>query len=463
MKRSRRRGSALIIALIVVIIVVGIGGAFLVDTIARSQTGARAVQSDEAQLVCEAALEKVRRALYVYKSEGTYAWNEIVADHAAMSIDPDAHWADYLVRKDDPDFAAYWASFDQSGVNTLDDAPLPADPDHFLGVTKPFGEGGFMAVVRDNDDGDSDPLADIDNKLLVYVTASLPDGTQRQIEALVEYDPGVFTPDVAILVDGSLKLNGNPDILGSLGSVHANSSLDISGNPNIALNATTAGTLTVSGNPTVGGNLGSAPYVNVPEINVADYKTQADYILDANGNVYDEMGNFVADGKKGWNNFKFTGQNWDISGNSAPMPAAYYIETDFKISGNPGTPASPVKATFFVQGSFAVSGNPSLQPFLYDIAAISGADVQVSGNPDGLYEGFYYAYEQLKISGNPNLVGSFVAKNLQDVSNEVTSGSSTDPLAGQVSGNPQITYDGGLNTGIPTAGGVNVRNMRRLK
>jgi type II secretory pathway pseudopilin PulG len=172
MKKSRRRqGSALIIALIVVIIVVGIGGAFLVDTMARGKMSHSGVQSDEAQMICEAALEKVRRALFVYKDTGSYDWNDLIFDHAGMSIDPDTHWNDYLSRKDDSDFVSYAADYDQAGVNTAEDAPMPADPDHFLGISKPFGEGAFTVVIRDNDDGDADPAVDSDSKLLVYVAA----------------------------------------------------------------------------------------------------------------------------------------------------------------------------------------------------------------------------------------------------------------------------------------------------
>ena len=64
-RRVRTHGSAMILALIVVIIVVGLGGAFLADSASQAQMGFRAIESDEATMLAEAALERTRRALYV--------------------------------------------------------------------------------------------------------------------------------------------------------------------------------------------------------------------------------------------------------------------------------------------------------------------------------------------------------------------------------------------------------------
>lgn len=412
------------------------------------------VQSDEAQLLAEAGLERARRALYLYKENGSYDWNQLLADHQYLSIDPADHWREYeMMSQYRPTTMEYYGTGDW-----YVEAPLPGESDYCLGYTQFFSEGGFVVIVRDNDDGDDDPLSDADGRLMLYVTASLPDGTQRQVEALVEYQPSDFVPDVAILVDGSLALNGNPEVQGALGSVHANSNLTILGDPTIEKDATTAGTLDVRGTPTVGGNLGKVPYVPVPEVQVSDYLVEADYVLKGNGDVLDASGAVIADGRMGWNNLKFVGGRWEIQGNAAPVPAAYYCETDLKIGGSPN-----VTATFFVQGSLSVTGDPRLRPFYKDVSVIVGGDLALKGTPAGAYEGFYYAYEQLKIAGNPVLNGSFVAKNAQDVSNAVSAGSAVDPMAGVVIGNPVITYNGGLDTGIPVNGSVQLRSMTRLK
>jgi hypothetical protein len=462
--RRQERGSALIVALIVIIIAVGIGGAFLADTLARSSISQKGVQSDEAQMIAEAALEKTRRALWVYKSDGTYEWDQIIADHAAYSIDPDVHWSDYQVRKNETDFQTYMAASASPGYNTYNDAPLPGDPSHFFGTSMPFGEGAYMAIVRDNDDGDGDPTTDSDLQILVYITSCLPDGTIRQIEALVRYEDPTYTPDHAILVDGTIQFNGTPDVLGTKGKAHANGDIVLSGNPIFSISANATGTIDEGSAPTPpeGFNEG-VPEVPFPEVNPTQYKSQAQYVLRSNGQVYDQIGNAVVGSGAGggWNGWKFSGGLWSFSGGSTPPTATYYVEGSAKLSGAGGSPTRTM--SIVAEGSIETTGNIKLNPTLTGTLFIAGGDVKLGGTAGAQFQGLVAAKEQIKTTGTFDHIGVLLAKNEADNYNLVTAGSAIDPDS-IFGGTMTVTYNGGLETVLenPT-NAVVIQNLRRLR
>ena len=204
-----RAGSAMISATIVVIMVIGLGGAFLADTVFKARATSNAIEADEVTLLAESALEKTRRALYVYKTTGSWTWDEILAycDDPGIVSDPEQLRQEFLnVKFDSVEFQDYREFQDEPGIVTANDAPLPGEADFFFGEIRPYGEGGFHVMIHDNDDFDDDPLHDSDGKLLAVITAVLPDGSLRQLEALLEYDSGQFDPDMALLTNGSLSV-----------------------------------------------------------------------------------------------------------------------------------------------------------------------------------------------------------------------------------------------------------------
>ncbi len=229
------RGNAMLTATIVVVMTTGIGGAFLAETVFSGKSQFRAMQKDEAQVVCDAAIEKVRRALWKYKYDETWNWDNILAYCLAMDTNPATVKTAWTT---DKETAAYKAFLTQltSGTYTSPayEAPLPADPVSpnaddpiFIGWNRPFGDVGqyaFQVVVRNNDDSgilDFDgipgsPTHDSDRKVFLIVTATLPDGTQRQIEALV-YDPTIptnFDALAAVVAHDNVELLGNITIDG---------------------------------------------------------------------------------------------------------------------------------------------------------------------------------------------------------------------------------------------------------
>jgi len=83
--------------------------------------------------------------------------------------------------------------------------PLPLRPTSYFGNLLPAGGRAVKIVVRDNEDGDENKNLDKDNKVFVYVTALLPEGTISQTEALVEYDPQAAKHTVRTLQSRKLQ------------------------------------------------------------------------------------------------------------------------------------------------------------------------------------------------------------------------------------------------------------------
>jgi len=228
MQRRGDKGSALLLATIIVMIAIGIGGAFLAETVFRSKAQGRAMRSDEALMICDAAVEKARRALAVYQNNGTWTWNEILTYCQNISTDAATIKADFNTRANTTQFTSYLSSLGTAGQNTSNEAPVPLskttpstyDPltGVFIGWNTPYGNGAFHIVVRDNTgDTDADPLVDGDNKVVLIVTATLRDGTQRQIESTIYYPYAPLTAKGigAIVANAQVDLSGNITVDGN--------------------------------------------------------------------------------------------------------------------------------------------------------------------------------------------------------------------------------------------------------
>jgi type II secretory pathway pseudopilin PulG len=269
-KKLAARGSALLIAIIVVVMMLGIGGAFMAETVWRSKAQNSAILADETLMMCDAAGERVRRALFIYRyntepldlnlnpppdpSRG-WSWNDILTycqEQAltaplatdgtlqSASTDPRAILTDHLSKMTSSrfmDYATKWRGGATGINNPANDDPVPAVRTRWdaldattlgvwIGHTTPYLKGAFHIHVADNhDDGDGDPLKDADKKVIVTITATLPDGTRRQVESLVQYNfnPTEFnavaavTANSDIVVQGSSIIDGNNhDLQGKL-------------------------------------------------------------------------------------------------------------------------------------------------------------------------------------------------------------------------------------------------------
>ena len=135
------------------------------------------------------------------------------------------------------------------------------------------------------------PTTDGNTQIVVQAIGYATDGSATTLEALI-----VAVDGPAIVANGDLTVQGNPDIVGTNGSVHANGDLNLGGSATVSENATASGGFGVSGSPTIGGYSGGAQSTQpVPEVNALDYKPLADYILTSVGTMTDGAGALICD------------------------------------------------------------------------------------------------------------------------------------------------------------------------
>ncbi|MBI2901055.1 MAG: hypothetical protein HYY17_12790 [Planctomycetes bacterium] len=350
-------------------------------------------------------------------------------------------------------------------MNTMYEAPPPGYWNHFLGTTMPLGAGGFYCVVKDNDDGDGDPLRDSDNQVLVYVTATLPDNTQRQIEVLVKYADPSYVPDNAIVVDGSILFNGTPDILGLKGIAHANGDIVLSGNPTFSVSANATGQI-AEGGATVppGGFNEGVPPISIPDVDPTQYRNLANYTLRADGMILDvATGAMINPGAGGWNGWTYSAASntWSLSGNNVTPAGTYYAEGNVSITGSGNSPNRTL--SIVAEKCISTTGNTRLAPALTGTLMIAGGDIKLGGTAGASYAGLIAAKEQIKTMGTFDHQGVLLAKNAQDVYTLVTAGSVVEPDS-QFGGTMSVTYDGGMVTVLKNPNNsVTIVSARKLK
>jgi hypothetical protein len=299
---------------------------------------------------------------------------------------------------------------------------------------------------------------------VIFGVATAGDGSRGPRVVKVAFDRAYFTPDAALLTEGDLKINGNPEVLGISGDIHSNSNLQVDGNPIASGNVTASGTLSGASKVTSPGIVaGGQPRMDIPEFSPRQIYEQRHgyaaswYDLCSDGRVRAPAppgqvpctGTVIFNTASGteFRGWKLSGDNWDFSGNTGYDGVYYVLGKGAKIGGNPGTAAAPAAMTILVEaaaspdsgksGNLEISGNPVIHPQLSDILAILDRDLKINGNPDQSLVGFFGAREQIGISGVPNLHGSLVSLGKPD-----TPGS---PIPyNEISGDARITYNGNM-------------------
>ena len=322
------------------------------------------------------------------------------------------------------------------------------DDDPARGVTHTAAD--LLRITENNQ-----PTTDGNTQIVVQAVGYATDGSMTRLEATI-----TPVPMPAILCNGRLAVGGNPSILGANGSIHANDELYMSGNPIISENATASVAYSSSGSPTIGGESGGGfPIVPVPAIRAIDYKPQADYILTSAGTMTDQGGAVICNAWADNDACKNAGYMWKFEGASgwnipnmeigaAGDNATYYLETDAKMSGNPGTLADPLNITIITEGFLEVSGNPTLEADTPGLLFVTDKDLVIAGNVTQVgAEAGILVHEQFKMSGNPSsLSGNIIIEDGPDVT-----GLATENL---ISGNPSITSSnaGGMISGFTVTG-----------
>ena len=268
------------------------------------------------------------------------------------------------------------------------------------------------------------PTNDQNSTVIVAAWGFSGDGvTVTRLEAAIGPLPGATS---AIVTNGNLTISGDPIIQGVNGGVHANGDLDVSGDPNIEVNLTSSGSYTESGNPIVGGSSGGgAATQDVPAVAAIDYKPAADYILKADGTMTNPGGgqicNASADNdacKTAGYPWKFTGSEWEIESATINNDnLSYYLETDAKISANPGEGGPPLHITIIAEGNIEVSGNPWLEADTPELLFVTDGDLKINGNMQTVgAEAAMLVHEQFEMSGNGIISGQVMIEDAPSVS-----------------------------------------------
>ena len=142
-------------------------------------------------------------------------------------------------------------------------------------------------------------------------------------------------PTNALTTNGDLTISGDPPIKGTCGHVHANDDL-ILNSPLSDIDGTNTGSddLVVSGIPQ-GGTGNDIP---VPFLDPTDYREHADFILTADGKVF-EKGNPTAIHDRAFDGDSWTTGGWKWTSASPPHPingsmrVIHFITVRFMLMG----------------------------------------------------------------------------------------------------------------------------------
>jgi hypothetical protein len=307
--------------------------------------------------------------------------------------------------------------------------------------------------VRIGENGQAE--ADANKRAVLQVTGLAHDDTVVSLEAIIGRNGGP-----AIVTDQSLTINGNPSINGVNGSVHSNMNLTITGNPTISGDATATGIYGESGGPTILGERGGGrPLIPIPTVQASDYRSHADFVMTTGvggGRLYGPFANpttgalgmLLCDAAAsndackavwGWE-YDPGNSGWKVSSNNMAN-GTFYVQGNATISGNPGNSGLPKVVSLIAEGNIEISGTPRFQPETPGVMLVTNRDLKLNGNFEMVagIEGRILVGEQMMISGNPILFGQIYVDNAASVSNMV--------IDTAISGNPAITYDGGLGEG----------------
>jgi cytoskeletal protein CcmA (bactofilin family) len=269
----------------------------------------------------------------------------------------------------------------------------------------------------------------------------------------------------AILVNGDLGIMGNAKIQGLRGNVHANG--NITGNTsrptNISGDVTATGTVddTIDAGGLVAGGM---PTISVPQIKAEDYKSLADYILGADGQIRRNVVGLplcgaACPGNNNWT-WQAASNTWRAAG-ASPKTGTYYAETNVEIHGTGGNP--PVTMSVIAEGSIQITGNGKFSPE-------NGAGIQFVTNGDFVlggtvlaedttvdFDGQIMAREQIEVYGTSKFQGRVMAENRDSALNACTAtvvpgcrkGTSL-ITSNSIHGDLTVTYNGHLGDIVTT-------------
>lgn len=422
-------------AVVVVVIVMGLGLAFMSESIFRTRSEMSERHMDDGLRTCDTAIEQARRFLFLYRQNSTWPWNDILQYNQNFHFNQEASVKLRWKQLKDANQLTY-KGIAQVPAQTWPEAPVPsgsrtspASVPTIFGVFAGYMDrGAWYMSVRDNDEeADGNMLADTDGILVLSVTAVMQDGSARTVEARLRFEPPTFSPQGAIVTNGTANIGGDFTARPTGGATHAdvmsNGSINFSGN-SLTIEGTAYAYGSISGAPSGVQNIQSgAPKVAMPITDPSYYKPLASYILKSDGSVENSAGAQISPPGADFYNFKFQSGAWKVTGATPlPPPSVYYIEGDFSMAGN-GT----WTATLIITGSAAIQGTGSgwnYNSTMGNVAILAGKDLSLKGN--ATMTGVLVAGEQALVQGNATLTGAIIATDKADASSVVTTTSDFD-------------------------------------
>jgi hypothetical protein len=282
---------------------------------------------------------------------------------------------------------------------------------------------------------------DTDRIIELIATAIMPKGLHRQVKALVKYRPLDYVFEGAFISGGTIKIYGNADIQGVApgitSDIMANQDIQHQGSAIIGGAVYCNGDYSVVGTPPPPTSINEGvPLMELPSLNVQDYKNLANVVLTSSGNAMNAAGT-VTYGVGSWNNFSFSSGIWNVTGDSpAPPPSIIYVETDLDITGK-GTWSGTIICEGYIDGRGTGTGM-SVTGVYQNVVMVSGKDIKLHGNFTAT--GFLIAREQVDLNGNATIQnGGVLAIDEYDLCNKVSTTSQVDDSVG---GSVKIRYPG---------------------
>jgi hypothetical protein len=462
-KPASERGMALIAALLLMMVMSGLAIALLASGRIETAMGDNEELYAGARAASEAGLNHTAAIILQLTADPVFPLNSLLngpdtlsnpATNDATSVNADNGSVTQLLGGTAPWQVEPGSAYSYA-VQLMDDD----DPALKGGVAFTNVELTAMGANSALDVEDGLRFNDVNGRLVIRSTGFGPRGTQATLEQML-----VPIEMPALLVNGNVTLAGNTRIQGDQGSVHANGTLHIqNGSVTVAEDATSTGTLTAPGGWDPGGlESGGMPIIPVPNILAFNYRTTGDFFLHADGRITSDYAgtNLVCTAAASANNcrneipyegtanqgegifglvYSNASQSWTLNPGSATDPvneATYYAFTDFSITGHT---APSLSLSVIAEGDIIVTGNPDLQPEPESqIQFVTNMDLKITGDLAMTmeYAGHILVREQIDFFGNGSMVGQVVCQNVPSVSTLVT--------GNVVSGNFELTYDGGL-------------------
>ena len=254
-----------------------------------------------------------------------------------------------------------------------------------------------------------------------------------------------------MFINGDLTISGSVVIQGTDGHLHANGDLVITGG-----GTSVSGTVTASGSYS-GSHAGSGGATTIPviEVRASDYLADADYILTSNGQVTEPNGTVVCNASSDSGACKDS-WGWDYKGDATwesyedgADSNTFYVEGDV-IRGSSGSDSDPLQLTIIAEGSINVNGNPHISPDTPLLQFVTDGDLEISGTPEMHAMGQILVHEQIKLNGNSVIIGPISVENAANDHDLVEDN--------EISGNPTITYNGGIFGAVVLIGWWDVRD-----